>query len=131
MPNFEQNESYAESQTRFLGLLRQLSDSGRAEWLQDDDEPGFVHCLVDGIDLIKFECMGGEKGDEHVTPAQRLAGVVSHFCNTTYLWLPVAPDWKLLLRLLRSARKDAKRFIECRLIAHQAPVRFLEARLKA
>ncbi len=74
--------------------------------------------------------MGGEKGDEHVQPAQRLAGVVSHHCNTTYLWLPVAADWELLLRMLRSAKDDAKRFSACRGIARLAPVRVLEARLK-
>jgi hypothetical protein len=130
MPSPEQVERYAESQIRFLELLRQLTDAGRAEWLQVDHSPGFVHCLVDGEDLIKFECMGGEKGDEHIPPAQQLAGVVSHHCNTTYLWLPVAADWELLLQLLRSARDDAKRFSACRGIAHQAPVRVLEARLK-
>jgi hypothetical protein len=130
MPTPEQIEEYAESQIRFLELLRQLTDAGRAEWLRDDGSPGFIHCLVDGEDLIKFESMGGEKGDAHVPPAQRLAGVVSHHCNTTYLWLPVAAGWELLLQLLRSAKDDAKRFSACHGIAHKAPVRVLEARLK-
>ena len=130
MPSPEQIKNHAESQIRFLELLRELTDAGRAEWLRDDEQPGFVHCLVDKEDLIKFECMGGEKGDEHVSPRQQLAGVVSHHCNTTYLWLPVAADWELLLRLLNSTKDDARRFSACRSIAHHAPVRVLEARLK-
>jgi hypothetical protein len=130
MPSPEQVQNGAEPQIPFLDLLRQLTDKGRAEWLRDDEQPGFVHCLVDEEDLIKFECMGGEQGDEHVSPVGPLAGVVSHYCNTTYLWLPVATDWELLLRLLRSAKDDAKRFNACDRIAHHAPVKVLEARLK-
>ena len=118
------------TQTRFLELLDELTRGGRAEWVRSEDEPGFVHCLVDGEDVIEFECMGGQKGDEHVSPAEELAGVVAHHCNTTYLWLTLLPGWDLLTKLLRSSRVDNDRCGACASIAHGAPVRDLEVRLK-
>jgi hypothetical protein len=117
-------------QIQFLHLLEKLTDVRRAEWLRSAADPVFVYCLVDGEDLIVFECKGGTKGDEPVPPTEHLAGVVSHYCNTTYLWLPLLKDWGLLLQLLRSAKIDEQRFIQCRRIAHGAPVRVLESRLK-
>jgi hypothetical protein len=118
------------SQTRFLELLDELTRSGRAEWVRSEDEPGFVHCLVDGEDLIEFECMGGEKGDQHVSPVVELAGAVAHHSNTTYLWLPLLPGWELLGKLLRSSRADDGRCRACASISYDAPVKALEERLK-
>jgi hypothetical protein len=130
MPSPKEIEDYAQPQIRFLELLRQLTDAGRVEWLENADEPEFIYCLVDGEDLIKFHCVPGEKGDEQVSPMNRFSGVVAHYRNTTYVWLPVAVDWDLLLQLLRLANDDAKRFVECRRIAHQGAVKALESRLK-
>ena len=123
----------AEAQARFVELLGQLTDAGRTEWLRSAEDPVFVYCLVDGEDLIVFECTGGKRGDEPVPPTAPLAGVVSHYCNTTYLWLGTLPDlanWELLLRLLQSAKVNEDRFIQCRRIAHKAPVRTLESKFK-
>ena len=117
-------------QIHFLHLLKRFTDIKRAEWSRSAVDPVFVYCLVDGEDLIVFECKGGTNGDEPVSPTEQLAGVVSHYCNTKYLWLPLLEDWELLLQLLRSAKVDEQRFIQCRRIAHGAPVRVLESRLK-
>lgn len=119
-----------EPQSLFLRLLRDLTDRGRAEWLQTKHESGFVYCLVDGEELIVFDCRGGTKGHEHVPPSEPLAGVAGEFRNTTYLWLAGLADWDLLLALLKSARIDDERFIECRRIAHWSPVRALQGRLE-
>src|SRR5690348_1482790 len=119
-----------ESHIQFVNLLKRLTDARRAEWVRSASDPVFVYCLIDGDDLIVFECMGGAKGDEPVPPTEDLAGVVSHYCNTTYLWLTGLANWELLLQLLRSAKDDEARFIQCRRIAHGAPVRVLESRLK-
>ena len=43
------------TQTRFLERLDEITRRGRAEWVRSEDDPGFVHCLVDGEDLIEFE----------------------------------------------------------------------------
>lgn len=127
----ERFEKSVEVQIRFLELLRILTDAGRAEWFQAEHDPGFVHCLLDKEDLIKFHCSGGKKGNEPVPPSEPLTGIVANYCNTTYLWLPdQANGWELLLRLLRSARVDDERFVGCRRIAHWAPIRALEERLR-
>jgi len=115
---------------RFVELLDKLTRAGRAEWVQSKGDPGFVFCLVDQEDVIKFECMGGKKGDEHVPPHNDLAGVVAHHSNTTYLWLPLLGSWDTLLKLLRSSRARADRWRACKRLAHEGPVRALEARLK-
>jgi len=86
--------------------------------------------LLDQEDVVVFECMGGEKGDEHVAPDQDLAGVVAHHSNTTYLWLPLLESWDALLKLLRSSRPDADRWRACKRVAYEAPVKWLEERLK-
>jgi hypothetical protein len=117
------------TQVRFVQLLDELTRAGRAEWVRAEHEPGFVHCLVDGEELIEFECMGGDKGDNHVAPMEELAGVVVHHCNTTYLWLPLLPSWDGLLKLLRQSRDDDGRCRACARIAYAAPVRALEERL--
>lgn len=122
-------ENLAEKQFQFLELLKQLTHAGRVEWLQSVHEPGFIYCLVDGNDLIKFQCMGGEKGDKPVPPTQRLAGVVSQYCNMTYLWVNGLRNWELLMELLRLAKTDEEKFAECRRIAHDAPVRVLKSKL--
>ena len=67
------------AQIQFLDLLKKLTDLGRAEWLRSAADPVFVYCLVDGQDLIVFECKGGAKGDEPLPPTEPLAGVVSHY----------------------------------------------------
>jgi hypothetical protein len=118
------------AQVQFLDLLKKLTDDGRAEWLRSAEDPVFVYCLLDKEDLISFECMGGAKGVEPVPPTEHLAGVVSHYCNTTYLWLPGLANWELLLQMLRSSKIDDERFIQCRRIAHDAPVRVLKAKLR-
>jgi hypothetical protein len=125
----EANEK-PESDIRFLELLDELTRDGRAEWVRTKLAPGFVYCLLDGEDLIVFECMGGEKGDAYVSPIEELAGVVAHHCNTTYLWLPVPPAWDRLIRLLRLSRDDDDRCCACAHIAYAAPVRVLEERLR-
>jgi hypothetical protein len=126
----DSDSAWMKDQMQFLDLLNQLTKAGRADWLRSASDPVFVYCLIDGDDLIKFECKGGAKGDEPVPPTEDLAGVVSHYCNTTYLWLTGLANWELLLQLLRSAKIDERRFIQCRRIAHGAPVRVLESRLK-
>ena len=123
-------ENAVEPQVRFLELLRQLTDAGRADWFQSKHELGFVYCLLDKEDLVEFEFTGGKEGDEPVAPSEPIAGVVSHYCNTTYLWLPNQARWDLLLSLLRAERIDDERFVDCRRIANLAPVRVLEERLK-
>ena len=115
---------------RFVELLEVLTRAGRAEWIQSKGDPGFVFCLLDQEDVVKFECMGGKKGDEHVAPDENLAGVVAHHSNTTYLWLPRLPSWDTLLRLLRSSRGRAARWRACKRLAYEAPVKALETRLK-
>ena len=123
-------EKAAEAQIRFIELLRALTIAGRTEWLQAGHDPGFVYCLVDKEDLVEFQCSGGSKGDTLVPPSEPLAGVTSDYCNTTYLWLDGLASWETLVSLLRSARVDDGRFIECRRIAHWRPVRVLEERLR-
>jgi len=109
--------------------LDALTQAGRAEWIRSKGDPGFVFCLLDQEDVVKFECMGGKQGDEHVAPDNDLAGVVAHHSNTTYLWLPLLPSWDTLLKLLRSSRARADRWRACKRLAHEGPVRALEARL--
>ena len=89
-----------------------------------------MYCLLDQEDLVVFECMGGKKGDEFVAPDAYLAGVVAHHSNTTYLWLPLLPSWDALLKLLRSSHVDRERWRVCKRVAHEAPVKTLQARLK-
>ena len=115
---------------RFVELLAELTQAGRAEWIRKKGDPGFVFCLVDKEDVVKFECMGGKKGDDHVAPREDLAGVVAHHSNTTYVWLPLLPSWEPLLKLLRSSRDRADRWRACKRLAYEAPVRAMEARLK-
>ncbi len=116
---------------RFVELLDALTRAGRAEWIRSKGDPGFVFCLLDQEDVVKFECMGGKKGDQHVDPDEHLAGVVAHHSNTTYLWLPLLTSWDTLLRLLRSSGARADRWRACKRVAYEAPVRALEARLKS
>ena len=117
-------------QVRFVKLLEELTQAGRAEWLLSDSDPGFVRCLLDGEDVVVFECMGGKNGDERVSPREGLAGVVTHHMNTTYLWLPEISSWDALLRLLRCSRANANAWRDSKRIAHGAPVRALQERLK-
>ena len=115
---------------RFVELLEALTQARRTEWIRSKCDPGFVFCLLDHEDLVIFECMGGKKGDEHVSPDGDLSGVVAHHSNTTYLWLPVLPSWDALRKLLRSSRARADRWRACKRVAYEAPVRALEGRLK-
>ena len=117
-------------QVRFVELLEELTQAGRAEWLRSNGDPGFVRCVLDGADVVVFECMGGKDGDERVSPREELAGVVAHLSNTTYLWLPEIPSWDALLRLLRRSRANADAWRGSKRIAHRAPVRALQERLK-
>jgi hypothetical protein len=80
--------------------------------------------------VVVFECMGGKRGDKRVAPREELAGVVAHHSNTTYLWLPELPSWDALLRLLRGSRADSGAWRGSKRIAHGAPVRALQERLK-
>ena len=114
---------------RFVELLRVLTRARRAKWIRSKSNPGFVFCLLDDDDLVVFESMGGTTGDEHVAPDEELAGVVAHHSNATYLWLPLLPRWRDLLRLLRSSVDDDTRWHACKRLAYEAPVKAMEKRL--
>ena len=118
-----------EPQIQFLGFLRQLTDLGRAEFVYAEQEPGFIHCLVDEEELIVFDCGGGVTGNDHVHPSEPLTGVVAKFRNTSYLWLTGQANWDTLIGLLRSARVDDDRFSECRRIADRATLASLRHRI--
>jgi len=123
----------AKDQIQFLDLLKNLTQRGKCKWFQSDSEPGYVYCLAGDDELIIFECLGGEKGDEPVPPSEPLAGVASEFRNSTYLWLEGLGElcgWDLLMKLLRSAQTNHDKVLECRRIAHSSQIRVLEELLK-
>jgi hypothetical protein len=78
-----------------------------------------------GDEYIVFEVRGGEKA-EPVRPSEPVAGIVSHCRNVTYLWLEGLHGWDTLLELLRQAPIDHERFIRCRRVTLDLPMRVLE-----
>ena len=110
---------------RFVDLLDELTKSGKLEWAQKENEPGFVYCLA-SEELIVFELRGGTDG-AHVRPSEAIAGIVSRCRNVSYLWLEGINGWDTLLRLLRSAPIDDERFIKMRVSTQEVPVHVLEA----
>ncbi len=115
---------------RFVELLVALTGVRRAQWICSKSDPGFIFCLLDGEDVVAFETMGGPNGDDYVAPDEELAGIVAHHSNTTYLWLPLLPGWRELLKLLRRSRDDEAQWYGCKRLAREAPVAALEKRLR-
>lgn len=86
-------------------------------------QPGFVLCRV-AKELITFEASNG--GPEPVEPDGEVGGIVCNFKNWTWLWLTALEDGERMLRLLRKANTDDKKFVKWKANAYRSGVEFLK-----
>jgi hypothetical protein len=103
-----------------IEALRDLTERGKAEWIRQTSDPGYVHCLVGG-EWIKFEIHCGEPVEiNHPTSAESIAGVGGTYRNVGLLWLPSTRNWNVLVKLLFNAPANDERYAELRKQAHRA-----------
>lgn len=118
---------------QFLNYLEELTRLNRARWVRSDSEIGCVLCRIAG-ETVVFKASNGEVTSDGkpvlADPDGHVGGVVCEIRNWTWLWLTPLEDGLRILRLLRRAKIDDRRFLRWRASAYRSGVAFLKDALK-
>jgi len=97
----------AKAEADFVAYLEELTRLKKAVWVRSRTVPGFVLCKV-GSELLIFESGSGE--EDHVDPDSEVAGIHCRFRSWFWAWLTPLEEGQRILRLLRNAEINDKRF---------------------
>ena len=118
----------AKAEAEFVAYLEELTRLKKAVWVRSRPEPGFVLCKV-GSELLIFESGTGE--EDHVDPDNsEVAGIHCRFHSWFWAWLTPLEEGQRMLRLLRNAEINDRRFARWKATAYRSGVEFLRNALE-
>jgi hypothetical protein len=115
------------AKAEFVAYLEKLTRLKKAVWVRSRAEPGFVLCKVCG-ELLIFKSGNGE--EDNVDPDNEVGGIHCRFRSWFWAWLTALEQGQRMLKLLRNAEINDRRFARWKATAYRAGVEFLKNALE-